>query len=103
MITRMWECKVVPAVLDEFVVFIRDTVWADMAEADGFVDGELYRSLDAEARLVFISHWRDEAALEAFAGPDWRTAPLVDDLQRDYLAGPSHVWHFVPVTGWASG
>jgi len=99
----MWECRVVPALLDEFIAFIRDTVWADMELADGFVAGELYRSLDADARLVFISHWRDEEALEAFAGPDWRTAPMVDDLQRDYLAGPSHVWHFTPVLSSPSG
>ena len=103
MITRMWEARVVPALLDEFTTFIRDAVWADMEAADGFEGGTLYRSLDQEARLVMISNWRDEAALAAFAGPDWRTSPMVEDLQRDYLAGPTHVWHFEPLPGPGSG
>jgi len=96
MITRMWEAAVRPEVHDEFVRWLTEQVWPLMAEADGFLGGELYTAYDGPARLVLVTHWRDEVALEGFAGPGWRTEPVVGaDPAGDFLEGTPHVWHFV--------
>jgi heme-degrading monooxygenase HmoA len=98
MIVRMFEARAVPGLLDEFVDFVRDRVVPAMQAVDGFGDAELYRAdSDAEPRLVLISRWRDEAALEGFAGPDWRTRVPVPPEEERFLARPPHVWHFAQV------
>jgi hypothetical protein len=56
---------------------------------------EVYLSYDGPPRLVVISHWPDEAALAAYAGPAWRTeAGPEATAVGDRLAGVPHVWHF---------
>ena len=98
MIVRMCEARAVPGRLDEFVEFTLDRGWPAMEAADGFAGGELYRAdSDTEPRLVMITRWRDEAALAGFAGPDWRSTPVVLPDEEQYLARPLHVWHFTQV------
>jgi hypothetical protein len=56
---------------------------------------DVYASYDGPPRLVVISHWADEAALSAYAGPSWRTdAGREATAVGDRLAGVPHVWHF---------
>ncbi len=95
MITRMWEAAVRAEVHDEFVRWLTEQVWPLMAEADGFCGGELYTAYDGPSRLVLVTHWRDEAALEGFAGLDWRREPMVGaDPAGEFLDGAPQVWHF---------
>ena len=90
----MWEARVRPGMLDELAAWLLGDAWELMAAVDGFLAGELYRSYEGAPRLVLVTHWRDESALEAFAGAGWRTDPVVADAGRDYLAGEPQVWHF---------
>ena len=93
----MWEARVLPGLVDELVAWLRVDAWELMTAVDGFEGGELYRSFDGPDRVVLITHWRDEAALAEFAGPDWRTEPVIGDADRSFLAGAPHVWHFTAV------
>ena len=98
MIVRMWEGRVVPGRLDEFVELVVERGWPVLEAAAGFVGGELYRAdSDTEPRLVLITRWRDEAALAAFAGPDWWSTPVALPDGERFLARPPHVWHFTQV------
>jgi heme-degrading monooxygenase HmoA len=100
MIVRMFEARVVPGLLDEFVDFVVERVLPAMEAADGFAGGEVYRAdSDTEPRLVMITRWRDEAALAGFAGPEWRTRAAVPPEEERFLARPPHVWHFTQVLG----
>ena len=88
-----------PEVHDEFVRWLTESVWPLMSDADGFAGAQLYTSYDGPTRLVLISHWRDETALEGFAGPGWRQEPVVGaDPAGDFLERTPHVWHFLDVT-----
>jgi len=99
-IVRMSEARVLPGLLDQFVEFIVERAWPAMEAADGFVGGELYRADSAsEPRLVLLTRWRDEAALAGFAGPDWRSTPVVLPDEQRFLARPLHVSHFTQVVG----
>jgi hypothetical protein len=81
-ITRMWEARLV-----------EDARAGDLAAA--LPGCEVYVSYDGPPRLVVISHWPDEAALSAYAGPSWRTDPAPEATAvGDRLAGTPHVWHF---------
>jgi heme-degrading monooxygenase HmoA len=93
----MWECRAVPGLVDELLDLLRALVSEDMALADGFDGGEIYLSTEPPPRVVVITHWRDEAALEAYVGPGWREQAVLSDAQGEYLAGDPHVWHFVRV------
>jgi hypothetical protein len=72
---------------------------ADGADVEGLAAAlsgcEVYVSYDGPPRLVVISHWVDEPALWAYAGPSWRTDPTPEATAvGDRLAGVPHVWHF---------
>lgn len=97
MIARMWEARAVPGRLDELVEVVR-AAWPQLAAADGFAGGELYRAdSDIDPRLVLVTRWRDEAALAAAAGPAWREAPVLLPGEQALHARAPHVWHFTPV------
>jgi hypothetical protein len=102
-IVRMWEARVTPGLLDQFVEFVVERAWPAMEAADGFAGGELYRADSAtEPRLVMITRWRDEAALAGFAGRDWGCTPVVLPDEERFLARSPHVWHFTQVLGLGS-
>jgi heme-degrading monooxygenase HmoA len=97
-IVRMWEARVTPGLLDQFVEFLVERAWPVMEAADGFAGGELYRAdSGTEPRLVMITRWRNEAALARFAGPDWRSTPVVLPEEDRFLTRPPQVWHFTQV------
>ena len=64
----------------EMAASLRD----DLAEIDGFVSVERFESLTEPGKLLSLSFWRDEAALEA-----WRKRPRHRTAQR---AGRSEVF-----------
>ena len=96
MLVRMSEARVVPGRLEEFAELTRRVAFPLMRAAPGFLGGELYRAEDPPL-LVMITRWRDEDALAAFDGPDWRDQPVILADEEQFLVRPSHVWHFTPV------
>ena len=88
----MAEGRAVPGAAEELAALLVAVAWPPMAATDGFLGGELYRSDDE--RLVMVTRWRDEAAVEAYAGPGWRDTAVVLPEERRLLARPPHVWHF---------
>ena len=87
-----------PGRLDALVEDVVHRVWPALERADGFAGGELYRAdSDTDPRLVAITRWRDEAALAAFVGPAWRSAPTVLPRDERLVARPPHAWQFTPV------
>lgn len=79
-----------PGLLDEFRDFIVEGT-RDYVHRDGFLGDEI---LVGDNELYYISRWRDEAAVEAFAGPGWRETPVVLPAQARFLAEPLRVRHF---------
>ena len=98
MIVRMWEVRVVPGRLREFCDLLTEGLWGRLRGVDGFLGGELFASADGEDRVVVLTRWRDQAALEAAAGPGWRTTALLTAAERGFVVRPPHLWHFVPVS-----
>jgi len=90
MIVRVSEARVRPGLLSEFRDFIVDGT-KSFDELDGFLGDEI---LVGEDELIYISRWRDEAALERFAGPAWRSSPVVLPAEERFLAAPLRVRHF---------
>ena len=100
MIVRMWEARLVPGTTGAFVAFWTERVRPRLTATDGCLDAELVVSYGvepgADERAVVTTRWRDEAALAAAAGPDWRVAPVVEPGEAAFLARPAYVWHFRP-------
>jgi hypothetical protein len=44
--------------------------------------------------VIYISRWRDEAAVAAFAGPGWRDTPVTLPAEDRFLAAPLRIRHF---------
>lgn len=44
--------------------------------------------------VLYVSRWRDEKALAAYAGEGWRDQPVVLPGEEEYLAEPLRVRHF---------
>jgi heme-degrading monooxygenase HmoA len=83
----MWEARAVDGRVNDLADWARRTHLP--AGADGFVNGTVYVSADGGDRVVVVAHWRDAAAVEAYAGDDAGAAGL--------LAREPHVWLFTPL------
>ncbi|MDR7384359.1 antibiotic biosynthesis monooxygenase [Promicromonospora iranensis] len=89
MIIRSSTASVRPGMLDEFRAFIESGT-KEFRTLDGFLGDEIVVGPDT---LTYVSRWRDEAALAAYAGPGWRTEPVVLEDEDRYLVGPLRVRH----------
>lgn len=119
MIIRRSTARVRPGLLDEFRAFI-EAGTPEFAALDGFLgdaivvgrepvppgtpaaDAHAVGSGVAEApaaeagaveTLTYVSRWRDAAAVAAFAGPGWRTEPVMFPDEDRYLLEPLRVRH----------
>lgn len=89
MILRSSTALVRPGMLDEFRAFIEAGV-TEFATLDGFLGDEIVVGPDT---LTYVSRWRDVAALVGFAGPGWRTEPVVFEDEDRFLVAPLRVRH----------
>ena len=89
MIIRRSTALVRPGLLDEFRAFI-EAGTAGFAALDGFVGDEIVVGPDT---LTYVSRWRDAAALAAYAGPGWRTDPVVLEDEDRFLVEPLQLRH----------
>jgi heme-degrading monooxygenase HmoA len=91
-IVRVSEASVRAGRLGAFLRRLQAEVGPYRERFDGLLSDEVLT--DGETAVLYVSRWRDEAALEAFAGPDWRTAPVTFDDEDSYLSSPLRVRHF---------
>ena len=89
MIIRSSTALVRPGMLDEFRAFIEGGI-AEFATFDGFLGDEIVVGADT---LTYVSRWRDTAALVGYAGPGWRTEPVVLEDEDRFLLEPLRVRH----------
>lgn len=95
MIVRMCEAKAKPGMLPSLHDFLVEAMRGFPEQHDGFIGYEILLARQDES-LLWISRWRDEAALESYAGPKWREQPVVLPAEEAFLAEPLHVRHFTP-------
>ncbi|MGH8075022.1 MAG: antibiotic biosynthesis monooxygenase family protein [Lysobacter sp.] len=69
MIAVIFEVEPHPAGRDEYFA-LAASLAADLQQVDGFISIERYQSVTDPGRLLSLSLWRDEAAIEA-----WRSHP----------------------------
>lgn len=98
MLTRVSEALVKPGREQEFVARVRDLVAGFPAIYDGLEGHEVLVDLDDPLRVRYVSRWRDEQALENYAGPAWRTDPVTFPDEDEYLQQPLALQHFQHVS-----
>jgi hypothetical protein len=94
MLTRVSEALVKPGREQEFVARVRDLVKGFPEIYDGLLGHEVLVDLDDPLRVRYVSRWRDEQALESYAGPGWRTDPVTFPDEDSYLQQPLALRHF---------
>ena len=45
-------------------------------------------------RVLYVTQWRDEAALKQYAGPRWETEPVTFPEEEHLLESPMRLRHF---------
>ncbi|GAA1245741.1 hypothetical protein GCM10009665_40730 [Kitasatospora nipponensis] len=99
MIVRIWEARVAPKAVAEFCALLRADVLPKLTGLDGYLGGELLRSLpDNTHRVLLVTRWRDEEALRAYAGPLWALRPVWSQDELGFLDHPPEVSHFTVVS-----
>ena len=98
MLTRVSEALVKPGREQEFVARVRDLVGTFPEIYDGLVGHEVLVDLDDPRRVQYVSRWRDEQALENYAGSGWRTDPVTFPDEDEYLQRPLALRHFQDVS-----
>jgi quinol monooxygenase YgiN len=86
-IARMWEARAADGRLDDLVNAVV-AYRAGLARRAGYAGGDIYRADAPDPRVVLITRWTDQAALDEAPGP-----PADEALH----ARPPHAWDFVPV------
>lgn len=94
MLTRVSEGLVKPGREREFVERVRDLVRTFPETYDGLEGHEVLVDLDDPLKVRYVSRWRDEQALENYAGPGWRTDPVTFPDEDEYLQRPLALRHF---------
>ena len=80
--------------LEEFKAAVLDEVRGYPQSNSGLLSDELLVHDGDMPVLIYVSRWTDESALEAFAGPGWRTDPVTFPGEDGYLTEPLKVRHF---------
>ncbi|MGW7433480.1 antibiotic biosynthesis monooxygenase [Streptomyces sp. NPDC054861] len=92
MIIRVSEARVRPERFDAFHRLIVSAVREFPGRYAGLVDHEVL--LAPPDSLLYVSRWRGEEDLVAYAGGDWRDQPVVLPGEEEYLLAPLRVRHF---------
>jgi hypothetical protein len=97
MIVRMYQAEIASGRGVEFFDLLRSKWLPTTMKADGFLGIEFYQSVDGPNTIVVITRWRDETALEAWAGPLWQVRPVNPVESFQLLTKTDRVQHFVSV------
>ncbi|MFB7936438.1 putative quinol monooxygenase [Streptomyces sp. NPDC127049] len=92
MIVRVSEARVRPERFDAFHELIVSAVRDFPARNPGLVDHEVL--VAPPHSLLYVSRWRSEEDLVAYAGEHWRDEPVVLPGEEEYLLGPLELRHF---------
>jgi len=93
MILRVSEAEVREGREAEFLMLLRALV-ADFPERyEGLVRHEVLVDQQDRRRVQYSSLWRDDAALEAYAGIHWRSNPVTFPGEEELLVGPLTLRH----------
>jgi quinol monooxygenase YgiN len=85
-IVRVFRARVHPGKEDEFERFLIATGVPMVTAAEGCTHVTTGKSRWTEQpEFVVVTHWRSIAALQAFAGPDWRQA-VIEPEEEHLLA-----------------
>ena len=94
MLTRVSEALVKPGREQEFVERVRELVRTFPETYEGLEGHEVLVDLDDPLKVRYVSRWRDEQALENYAGAGWRTDPVTFPDEAEYLQRPLALRHF---------
>lgn len=78
----------------EFMMRLRELVASFPDRFDGLIHHEILIDQDDPRRVQYVSTWRDDAALMAYAGTGWRTDPVTFPEEDVLLAHPLTLRHF---------
>ncbi|QGV78864.1 antibiotic biosynthesis monooxygenase [Streptomyces ficellus] len=92
MIIRVSEARVRPERFEEFRDMIVSAVREFPAQHPGLLDHEVL--LGPPDSLLYVSRWRGERDLAAYAGEHWRDQAVVLPGEDEYLLAPLRVRHF---------
>ncbi|OEJ96456.1 hypothetical protein J116_020350 [Streptomyces thermolilacinus SPC6] len=91
-IVRVSEARVRPERFDDFREMIVSAVREFPGRYAGLVDHEVLAA--PPHTLLYVSRWRGEEDLVAYAGEGWGDQPVVLPGEEEYLLGPLQVRHF---------
>ncbi|MFE0674653.1 antibiotic biosynthesis monooxygenase [Streptomyces sp. NPDC058867] len=92
MIVRVSEARVRPERFQEFHDMIVTAVREFPERHQGLLDHEVL--VAPPHSLLYVSRWRAEEDLVAYAGEGWRDQPVVLPGEDEYLLAPLQVRHF---------
>lgn len=98
MLIRVSEALTKPGREREFTERVRDLVKTFPETYEGLLGHEVQVDMDDPCRVRYVSRWRDEQALEAFAGQNWRTDPVTFPDEDEFLRQPLKLRHFYDVS-----
>jgi len=95
-IVREWTALVETARVEEYLAHMRDTTYDRYVAIDGNLGTVIHvRELgDGRSEVRVLSHWRDEAAIRAFAGYDIHRPLTYPDDDEFLLEHPQRVRHW---------
>jgi len=96
MIVRISEAILVPGMTEEFMIRLNALVRDFPSHYDGLMSHEVLVDRTDPLRVSYVSRWRDEASLVAYAGASWASDPVTFPDEDRFLREPLALRHFAP-------
>ena len=92
-ITRIFRVRISPELRHEFEGKFSSVSIDAVNKAQGFLEVSIHKPTKwAPDEYAMISHWENEAALESFAGEQWRQAVIPPEMEKYVVEWEVH--HF---------
>ena len=97
MIVRISEALLAPGMTEEFMLRLNTLVRDFPSLYDGLISHEVLVDRADPLRVSYVSRWRDESSLVAYAGANWASDPVTFPEEDRFLREPLALRHFVTV------
>lgn len=95
MISRHWRGILIKGKENEYIQFLRNTVFKEMETIEGFVSAQiLHKEVDGGTEFMIITEWENLDVIKKFAGEDLESAVVEKFVQKIMIRYDHTVRHY---------
>lgn len=95
MISRQWKGILIKGKENQYIQFLRNTVFKEMETIEGFVSAQiLHNEIDEGTEFMIITEWENLEVIKKFAGENLEAAVVEEFVQKIMIRYDRTVRHY---------